>query len=177
MPAKTPNKPGQKSPSKANTAAERKAQKQAARTPPPGWKDPLAQQQPLVSGRWLASAILGVVAFAALCAYLTLCLLFYQGQWQVVFHPSRTDHHHPRHRRPEVRRHQLRLHRHRSRPANRLVDSRRPRAPVRPQTPPAPCSSSTTAKARSPTSPSSSKPSTRSASTSSPSTIAASAKA
>ncbi len=90
MPAKTPNKPGPKSQSKASTSAERKAQSQSARTPPPGWKDPLAQQQPLVSGRWLASAVLGVVGFAAVCAYLTLCLLFYQGQWQVVFHPSRT---------------------------------------------------------------------------------------
>ena len=89
MPAKTQNKAGSKSPPKASTA-ERKAQNPAARTPPPGWKDPLAQQQPLVSGRWLASAILGVLAFAAVCAYLTLCLLFYQGQWQVVFHPSRS---------------------------------------------------------------------------------------
>jgi uncharacterized protein len=95
MPSNTPNKPGPKSlgpksPSKPSTAAERKSQKQSARTPPPGWKDPLAQHQPLVSGRWLLSAILGVVAFAAVCTYLTLCLLFYQGQWQVVFHPSRT---------------------------------------------------------------------------------------
>jgi len=27
---------------------------------------------------------------AALCAYATLCLLFYQGQWQLMLHPSRT---------------------------------------------------------------------------------------
>ncbi|AXC14249.1 hypothetical protein ACPOL_4987 [Acidisarcina polymorpha] len=49
----------------------------------------MAQQQPLVSGRWLLYALLAVVGFAAISAYLTLCLLFYQGQWQVVFHPSR----------------------------------------------------------------------------------------
>jgi len=90
MPAKTPNKPAPKSTSKPATAAERKAQRRAARNPPPGWKDPLAPQQPLVGGRWLIYSILGVVALAALCAYLTLCLLFYQGQWQIVFHPSRT---------------------------------------------------------------------------------------
>jgi len=95
MPAKTPNKsglksPGPKSPSKPNTPAERKAQRHSARTPPPNWEDPLAPQQPLVSGRWLIYSILGVVALAAVCAYLTLCLLFYQGQWQIVFHPSRT---------------------------------------------------------------------------------------
>lgn len=75
--------------SKSTSKAARQAQRQAARTPPPGWKDPLAQQQPLVSGRWLLRAVLVVVALAAVSAYLTLCLLFYQGQWQVVFQPSR----------------------------------------------------------------------------------------
>lgn len=42
-----------------------------------------------VSGRWLASAFAIAVAAAALCAYGTLCLLFYQGQWQLLLHPSR----------------------------------------------------------------------------------------
>ncbi len=74
-------------PSRSKEAA--KAARRAARTPPPGWRDPLAQQQPLISGRWLVRAVLVVVAGAAISAYLTLCLLFYQGQWQVVFHPSR----------------------------------------------------------------------------------------
>jgi len=70
--------------------SEAKARRQAARTPPPGWQDPLAPQQPLVSGAWLLRALLAVIAAAFAFAYLTLCLLFYQGQWQVVFHPSRT---------------------------------------------------------------------------------------
>jgi len=43
-----------------------------------------------VSGRWLAAAFAIAVAAAALCAYGTLCLLFYQGQWQMVLHPSRS---------------------------------------------------------------------------------------
>jgi pimeloyl-ACP methyl ester carboxylesterase len=95
MPSKSPTNPDPKPKSRqtaprAATAAERKAQRQAARTPPPGWKDPLAPQQPLVAGRWLLYSVLAVVGLAAVCAYLTLCLLFYQGQWQVVFHPSRT---------------------------------------------------------------------------------------
>jgi hypothetical protein len=42
-----------------------------------------------VSGRWLVSAFAIAVAAAALCAYGTLCLLFYQGQWQLLLHPSR----------------------------------------------------------------------------------------
>jgi uncharacterized protein len=60
-----------------------------------GWKDPLQPQQPLVSGKWLLSALGIVVALAAICAYGTLCLLFYQGSWQLIFHPSRTVSRHP----------------------------------------------------------------------------------
>jgi pimeloyl-ACP methyl ester carboxylesterase len=42
-----------------------------------------------VSGRWLLSAIALTLAAAVFCAYGALCLLFYQGQWQMLFHPSR----------------------------------------------------------------------------------------
>lgn len=51
-----------------------------------------SEQQPKqsVSPRWLACAILVAFAGAAFCGYLTLCLLFYQGQWQMLFHPSRS---------------------------------------------------------------------------------------
>lgn len=45
---------------------------------------------PTISGRWLLGALLVTVAAAALCGYATLGLLFYQGQWQLLFHPSRT---------------------------------------------------------------------------------------
>jgi pimeloyl-ACP methyl ester carboxylesterase len=59
-------------------------------TPPPGWKNPLAPQQPLASGRWLLGGVAAVVGLAAICVYITFCLLFWQGQWQLVFKPSRT---------------------------------------------------------------------------------------
>ena len=40
---------------------------------------------------WLVKAI-GIALVAALiCAYITFCLLFYQGQWQLVLHPARTS--------------------------------------------------------------------------------------
>jgi pimeloyl-ACP methyl ester carboxylesterase len=55
-----------------------------------GWQDPLRPQQPLVSGKWLLGALAVVIALGAVCAYATLCLLFYQGSWQLIFHPSRT---------------------------------------------------------------------------------------
>jgi pimeloyl-ACP methyl ester carboxylesterase len=58
--------------------------------PPPGWKNPLAPQQPLASTRWLLGAVAATVGLAAVCVYITFCLLFWQGQWQLVFKPSRT---------------------------------------------------------------------------------------
>jgi uncharacterized protein len=43
-----------------------------------------------VSARWLAGAFGIVLVLALLCAYGTLALLFYQGQWQLVLHPAKT---------------------------------------------------------------------------------------
>jgi len=43
---------------------------------------------PTVSGRWLMMAIPTVLAAAALCAWGALCLLFWQGSWQLLYHPS-----------------------------------------------------------------------------------------
>jgi uncharacterized protein len=40
-----------------------------------------------VSPSWLLKAISLVLLAAALCTWLTLCLLFYRGQWQLVLHP------------------------------------------------------------------------------------------
>jgi pimeloyl-ACP methyl ester carboxylesterase len=45
---------------------------------------------PTVSGRWLLGAVAGVVAAAAVCVWLVLCLLFWQGSWQLLYHPSPT---------------------------------------------------------------------------------------
>jgi pimeloyl-ACP methyl ester carboxylesterase len=39
---------------------------------------------------WLAKALGLSLLAALLCAWLTLCLLFYQGDWQLILHPSRT---------------------------------------------------------------------------------------
>ena len=44
----------------------------------------------VVDPTWLLKA-LGVTALlAVVCAWLALCLLYYQGSWQLVLHPSRT---------------------------------------------------------------------------------------
>lgn len=39
---------------------------------------------------WLLKAIAATIGAAIICGYLALCLLFYQGQWQLVLHPART---------------------------------------------------------------------------------------
>ncbi len=51
---------------------------------------PVAQPAGPVSLRWLLTALAIIVFLAAVCGYGVLCLLFYQGQWQLLFHPSRT---------------------------------------------------------------------------------------
>ena len=42
----------------------------------------------LVSGRWLISAAVTTIAAAALCTWIVLCLLFWQGSWQLLYHPA-----------------------------------------------------------------------------------------
>lgn len=43
----------------------------------------------VVDPRWILKALGAVIALGLLCAYITLCLFFYAGQWQFVLHPSR----------------------------------------------------------------------------------------
>jgi pimeloyl-ACP methyl ester carboxylesterase len=45
----------------------------------------------VVSPIWLVKAIALTIVAALFCGYLTFCLLFYQGQWQLVLHPTRTS--------------------------------------------------------------------------------------
>ncbi len=47
-------------------------------------------QHEIVSPLWLVKAVALTSLAALFCAYLTFCLLFYQGQWQLVLHPTRT---------------------------------------------------------------------------------------
>ena len=52
---------------------------QTARTTQPDRVDP----------RWLLQAAGAVLAVGLLCAYISVCVLFYKQQWQFVLHPSR----------------------------------------------------------------------------------------
>ena len=61
-------------------------------TPKPAKPTPPQPVPPdVVSPIWLIKAIALTIVAALLCGYLTLCLLFYQGQWQLVLHPTRTS--------------------------------------------------------------------------------------
>ncbi len=41
-----------------------------------------------VSGRWLLGAVGLALGVAVLCAWCAMCLLFWQGSWQLLYHPS-----------------------------------------------------------------------------------------
>src|SRR5215470_17853523 len=54
----------------------------------PDFDDPLRPKNPLVARRWILGGI-GVMSVASLVAiYFAIGLLFWQGQWQLIFHPS-----------------------------------------------------------------------------------------
>ena len=61
-------------------------------TPKPSKHTPPTSAPPeAVSPLWLVKAIAITIVVALFCGYLTFCLLFYQGQWQLVLHPTRTS--------------------------------------------------------------------------------------
>lgn len=45
----------------------------------------------VVDPLWLIKAFAAMVLLALVCGYLTLCGLFYRGQWQLVLHPATTS--------------------------------------------------------------------------------------
>lgn len=45
-------------------------------------------QPATVSGRWLLTAVAVAIPGAAFCAWAVLCLLFWQGSWQLLYHPA-----------------------------------------------------------------------------------------
>jgi alpha-beta hydrolase superfamily lysophospholipase len=61
-------------------------------TPKPSKRTPPTRiPHEVVSPLWLVKAIAVTIVAALFCGYLTFCLLFYQGQWQLVLHPIRTS--------------------------------------------------------------------------------------
>ncbi len=77
MPPKNPRKP-KAPPPPHPTAFEHAWETLRHPTEPP----------PTVSARWLLSAAVVAILAAALCAWGVLCLLFWQGSWQLLYHPA-----------------------------------------------------------------------------------------
>jgi len=59
-----------------------------ARSSPGKTRSPHSQAHPIVSPRWLLGALALTALAAVFCAWATLCLLFWQGSWQLLYHPS-----------------------------------------------------------------------------------------
>jgi pimeloyl-ACP methyl ester carboxylesterase len=59
-------------------------------TPSPYFNDPLRPRNPLVSHHWILAGIGLMVAASLVALYFAIGLLFWQGQWQLIFHPSHT---------------------------------------------------------------------------------------
>lgn len=49
---------------------------------------PARSAPPTVSGRWILAALGVVFVAAALCVWASLCLLFWQGAWQLLYRPT-----------------------------------------------------------------------------------------
>ena len=64
---------------------------------PPAYRNypprPPAGPPEVVNPIWLLKAAGLTILAALLCGYLSLCLLLYQGQWQLILHPQRTQSH------------------------------------------------------------------------------------
>ena len=71
--------PGKKQPLRIVTRAPQKKS---------GTDRSVVSQPPTVSPRWLLTAIAITVLAAIFCAWGTLCLLFWQGSWQLLYHPQ-----------------------------------------------------------------------------------------
>jgi pimeloyl-ACP methyl ester carboxylesterase len=68
-----------------------KSRKNSSPTPSTSRENPHpdhAHVHPDIDPRWLLKMLGLVLGVALLCAYLTLCGLFYQGQWQFILHPD-----------------------------------------------------------------------------------------
>src|ERR1700760_2924656 len=50
--------------------------------------DPLRPRNPLVTRRWILGGIVFVLLASLVAVYFAIALLFWQGQWQLIFHPS-----------------------------------------------------------------------------------------
>jgi hypothetical protein len=71
---------------KAKTSEKVRASAPARRTSGRGSNG--VSEPPTVPGKWLVGAGAIAIGAAVLCAWGTLCILFWQGSWQLLYHPA-----------------------------------------------------------------------------------------
>jgi pimeloyl-ACP methyl ester carboxylesterase len=69
--------------SKTKTAKKNAAPRSAEKTTP----NRSGAAPPVVSGKWLAGAVGIMLVGATVCVWAALCLMFWQGNWQLLYHP------------------------------------------------------------------------------------------
>ena len=72
--------------SKAKSSGKARASASARPSPKP--PSDAVSVPPTVSARWLLKAGSIAIAAALFCAWGTLCILFWQGSWQLLYHPT-----------------------------------------------------------------------------------------
>src|SRR5271156_229321 len=68
---------------------QRPARRAPQKQPPASHRHSVGRT-PDVDPVWLVKALALCLAAALICAWLTICLLFYLGEWQLVLHPTHT---------------------------------------------------------------------------------------
>lgn len=73
-----PSKRGRTKSAHSHASAQKSAQRAS----------PAPSSPPTISLRWLAAAAAVAIVAAVACAWATLCFLFWQGSWQLLYHPT-----------------------------------------------------------------------------------------
>lgn len=69
-------------------SAPRRERARAPRTAKPPATTAFDRRPQTVSGRWIGGALLVALAAGALCVWGAVCFLFWQGSWQLLYHPT-----------------------------------------------------------------------------------------
>ncbi len=88
-----PPKPTQPNPTQPKSGQQRPTQRsKPSQTPPYRSHPPRPPAGPpeVIDPMWLLKAAVIVILAALICGYGSLCLLLYQGQWQLILHPTQS---------------------------------------------------------------------------------------
>ncbi|HZB87198.1 MAG TPA: alpha/beta fold hydrolase [Terracidiphilus sp.] len=88
-----PPSPGNRQTNKARAAEARNAETRSVEAR--NTQAQITGVPPTVSARWLAAAVLAAALGAAVCVWIAFCIVFWQGSWQLLYHPAAAIAHTP----------------------------------------------------------------------------------